>query len=264
MERLFSVVSEERKKEGVLLWEWGEHFCCSAWFDKNDNRLHNLNYYSFQDLSLSSVEQIIREVKPGNVKDTIICSAFREALLVPPRIFNINQSFPDLIYPDEGGRLFNDMIAEWQVINQYHVPLVIYNAISNEVPNISCMHSFTCSLKVHNGIDAPTQLNVQFDTKQFRVLVKKEGKILLAQIYPYTAPLDVVYYLLKILQQHDLKQEDTYLIVSGLIEEDSAMFKELFNYFLHIETTKHGTITLENNNYPAHFFNSMYNLAACV
>ncbi|HEY0751881.1 MAG TPA: DUF3822 family protein [Chitinophagaceae bacterium] len=264
MERLFSVVSEEKKKEGVLLWEWGEHFCCSAWFDKNDNILHNLDYYSFQDLDPLSIESIIREVMPGNVKETIICSAFKEALLVPPRIFNINQSFPDLIYPDAGGRLFNDMIAEWQVINQYNVPLVIYNSISNEVPNVSCLHSFTCSLKVNNGMDAPIQLNVQFDTKQFRVLLKKEGKILLAQIYPYSVPLDVVYYLLKILQQHDLNQEDTHLIVSGLIEEDSALFKELYNYFLNMEIAKPGSISLENNNYPAHFFTSIYNLAACV
>lgn len=264
MERLFSVVSEERKKEGVLLWECGEHFCCSAWFDKNDNTLHNLDYYSFQDLATTSIEFIVREVIAGSAKETIICSAFKESVLVPPRIFNINQSFPDLIYPDGGGRLFNDMIAEWQVINQYNVPLLIYNTISQEVPNVACLHSFTCSLKVNNEIDASIQMNVQFDTRQFRVLVKKEGKILLAQIYPYAAPLDVVYYLLKILQQHDLNQEDTHLIVSGLIEEDSALFKELYNYFLNMEIAKPGSITLENNYYPAHFFNSLYNLAACV
>ena len=110
----------------------------------------------------------------------------------------------------------------------------------------------------HNSVQ------VHFDPKQFRVMVMKEGKPLLAQTYTYSAPLDVVYYLLKIFEQLQLKHEEVQVLVSGLIEEDSALYKELYNYFLHLQMQQGSQITLENNNYPEHFFTSMYNLAACV
>jgi hypothetical protein len=110
---------------------------------------------------------------------------------------------------------------------------------------------------------AESQVAVHFTPFNFRVIVKKEGQLQLAQMYCYQAPLDVVYYLLKIIQEIDLLKEDTFIILSGLIEEDSALFKELHQYFLNVHFALPGNVTLQNNKLPQHFFTSMYNLAAC-
>ena len=108
------------------------------------------------------------------------------------------------------------------------------------------------------------QINIQFAPNQFSVLVKKRGQLQLAQIYKYQSPLDVVYYLLKIIEELDLSRDETVLILSGLIEEKSDLYKELYQYFLHIQFSSPASNNNENNDLPTYFFTSLYNLSACV
>lgn len=257
-------MSDQRKKEGLLLCEWGEQFCCAAWFSRSDKTLHNLEYFSFPDLKTSSLDSIFKEILHNNVEEAVICSAFPQAILMPPRVFDINRPLLPSVYPESHGRLLNDMIAEWQIINQYSMPQVVFNHVFNAATTTRFFHTYSCTLKACNNSVSPDSVLVHFDPKQFRVMVMKGGKPLLAQTYNYTAPLDVVYYLLKIFEQLHLNQNEVQVIVSGLIEKDSALYKELYNYFLHLQMQQGNQITLENNNHPEHFFTSMYNLAACV
>ncbi len=107
-------------------------------------------------------------------------------------------------------------------------------------------------------------LVVHFTNKEIRVTAIKQEQLKLAQIYAYTTPLDVVYYLLLICQEHDLSQTETPLLLSGLMSEDSAMYKELYQYFSNIQFWKPASKTALQSEYPHHFFSSLYNLAACV
>jgi hypothetical protein len=86
----------------------------------------------------------------------------------------------------------------------------------------------------------------------------------LAQVYAYKTPLDVVYFLLKICYEFALDQSEVFLILSGLIDQDSAMYAELYNYFLNLHFAQAPLFSLPENDYPHHYFTSLYNLAACV
>jgi hypothetical protein len=111
---------------------------------------------------------------------------------------------------------------------------------------------------------AADQIDLHFTTQDFRVLVKKDQHVLLAQTYQYKTPLDVVYYLLKISYEFDLDQSSTFLIVSGLIEKDSALYQELHNYFVQLHFAQATTYELPENSHPHYYFTSLYNLASCV
>ena len=126
------------------------------------------------------------------------------------------------------------------------------------------MHAHTPSIKVFNGFISVDQIDIHFSTQYFRVLVKKEKQIQLAQTYLYKNPLDVVYYLLKICYEFALDQTVVAIIVSGLIDKDSAMYTELHNYFLNIDFAQAPSYSIPENDYPLHYFTSLYNLAACV
>jgi hypothetical protein len=73
--------------------------------------------------------------------------------------------------------------------------------------------------------------------------------------------LDVVYYLLNICQKFGLSQEATHLSLSGLIDKDSALFKDIYQYFSDISFNEGVSL---NDDYPAHYFTSIYQLAACA
>jgi hypothetical protein len=48
-----------------------------------------------------------------------------------------------------------------------------------------------------------------------------------------------------------------------MIDQQSALYKELYQYFLHIEF-RNASWTIPADEYPAHFFTSLNELAQCV
>jgi hypothetical protein len=168
-------------------------------------------------------------------------------------LYNQNHFFP-----------LNDPIAEWQLINVYTLPLSVHNKIAAQLPGASFVHAYTPLLKIYNGFTSDHQVSAHFIGKQFRVMVKKHHHVELLQTYTYSSPMDVVYFLLKICTEFQLPQEETQIIISGLIEEDSALYKELHHYFLHMHFAISTTLSLPGHEYPNHFFTSLHNLAACV
>ena len=89
------------------------------------------------------------------------------------------------------------------------------------------------------------------------------GKLLISQHYNYTGHEDVLYYLLRTCQQYGLSQEMITLKVSGLIDKQSALYKELYQYFIHLELRDPGW-QLPSNDIPAHYFTSLKDLFLCV
>jgi hypothetical protein len=184
-----------------------------------------------------------------------------EAVLVPQTIFS--EEGKKTFFMDAAGKEFlHDRIPEWQIVNTYTFPAALYQLVNGA--NTKYIHTYTPLLKVYNGIDAQNQVSIDISPQQFRVLVKKEGQLLLAQTYSYAVPLDVIYYLLSIYQQFHLPKDETYLLLSGLVEEDSALYKELNNYFLNLHFNSAQSVTFDGGNLPPHYFTSILNTAACV
>ena len=108
---------------------------------------------------------------------------------------------------------------------------------------------------------------VDFKTDEFSVVAIKENKLLLCQTFAYTAPDDVLYYLLKCCQQFNLSQQQAKMFLSGLIEKDSVLYRELYKYFIHLEfESLSGDIKLTAalTIHPDHYYSSISKLAACV
>ena len=83
----------------------------------------------------------------------------------------------------------------------------------------------------------------------------------------YTTHEDVLYYLLKCCQQLNLSQQQVYLFLSGLIEKDSALYRELYKYFIHLEFEQLANdikLTDALTIHPPHYYSSISKLAACV
>ncbi|HNA96743.1 MAG TPA: DUF3822 domain-containing protein, partial [Chitinophagaceae bacterium] len=64
-------------------------------------------------------------------------------------------------------------------------------------------------------------------------------------------------------QQFSLSQQTVSVRLSGLIDKQSALYKDLYQYFREITFREAGWHTVEPE-YPAHFFTSLNDLAPCV
>jgi hypothetical protein len=170
----------------------------------------------------------------------------------------------DLVYDQHAQQYLHDSIPEWQMVNMFSLPKALYQTLQQSFSTVNFCHAYTPTIKMYNGYVADHQLMVHFTPEYFRVLLKKDAAIHLAQTYSYTSPLDVVYFLLKISYEFNLDQSSVYIILSGLIEKDSSMYTEVEQYFANVHFAHPPEIKLPDNSHPQYFFTSLYNLATCV
>jgi len=114
--------------------------------------------------------------------------------------------------------------------------------------------------------DPADHIVIDFSTDEFSFIIINESKLQIAQTLSYSSPEDILYYLLKACNEFSLSRGEIQLYVSGLIEKDSQLFKELYQYFLNTKFREstwktHGA---EENGYPAHFFTSLNDVARCA
>lgn len=248
-----------------VLCEWGEQHCCIAGWSNATSKLTSLGYYSFPFVTVEVISEISKELKklsrPKN--SLLVGSAFPEMILVPLKYYNTNASFTAALYSTTEKKELADTIEQWQMANVYALPTLIYDEIKQIFPEAQYIHTATAGLKVYNGFIATDSISVHVSPYNFSVLVKKGGQLLLVQMYAYQTPLDVVYFLLKISEEFNLPKEGLSIIVSGLVEGVSPLYEELRAYFQNVQFASTPNIAPDED-YPAHYFTSLYNLSACA
>lgn len=256
-----------KNTEPVLLWEIGSNYSFLSLWTDDIKACRHIQASMFDEMDAAeSIDRIYAPYKEADLqfKKVVICSAFPEALLVPRKYFSQDGNLLDLVYEKQAGHQFYDFAGQWQLVNFYSIPEPVFQFISDQFPFVSFRHVYTPILKMNNVYDDPDQVWVHFLNKQFRVLVKKNHELQLVQTYSFETPMDVVYYLLKICTEFEMSQEETLLVVSGFIENDSALYRELYQYFLNIQFPELAEVEMPEHNYPPHFFTSLINLATCV
>lgn len=248
----------------TLLAEAGPDYCACAYYHKAAKSLDEIRYFSFAETEAEeSVANVLADAK-GLTGKALVCSAFTQALLVPTKFFTGDYAVLDAIYDGTAQTHWNDAIPEWQMTNVYSMPAAIHQSFQAAFANLQFFHAYTPAVKIYNGYVADNQIAVDFTRSRFRVLFKKDSTIQLAQTYAYKTPLDVVYFLLKICYEFGLMQGDVHLILSGLIEKESALFADLQQYFSNVHFAHPPEMALPEGEHPQHFFTSLYNLAQCA
>ncbi len=270
MKQLFHLKNGDIKATGnhTILLEIGEDYCCTA-FCGDDKTINELHYYTFDAIDFKeSIKQLLDKLQTSEAVNSklFICAAFPQALLTPIKLYKeeTESELLNTLYDVNNSNILKDEIEAWQIVNVYAVPHFLHQAISNSFASADFIHAYTVLLKTPNDITAENQIAIHFTTTTFRVKVLKNKHLQLMQTFTYSAPLDAVYVLLKICTELQLQQSEVHIILSGLVEENSALYKELYQYFLNIRFANASDSLAEQNNLPSHFFTSLHNFSACV
>jgi hypothetical protein len=263
---LFHIGSEQLQGDtAVLLLEIGADHINYSWYLDGTNALIELKYCSIDEFEMKpALQSILEETKQGTPVKVFICSSFPSSSLIPLKYTSEADALLQSTYERLGQAFFKDNINDWQLVNSFSLNEDIYALIKEFYPDARYVHEYTPALKNSFINDGSDKVFIHFTTQFFRILVIKGAHIELVQIYAYKTPLDVVYYLLKITSEIGIDQSKASIILSGLIEEASALYSEIRNYFLHISFYNDTTVLLPESNLPGHFFASTSNLAVCV
>ncbi len=268
MKELFSIHTNENEQReiDVLLLEIGDDFCCYAVCNRTSGSIQKLTYYSLEPEDESDlINKVLTEknVITDKLQHVYISSALPQAILVPETYFQ-RESAEEVLkstYLLNRADTADDVVPDWQIVVMYQLP---HQKFVSELPNVKFLHHYSASLKSYREIKSENWISIHFTPRQFRIIVNKDQQLKLVQTYSYTAPLDVAYYLIRIFDEFSCSQSETAITVSGLVEENSALLKELHKYFLNINFHQPASNYVVQVQYPQHFFSSMYNLAACV
>lgn len=250
----------------VLLCELSQYHVCTAVAHTASRAMQQVSYYELKNgLVPNALRNILEAEKgaSGAIKGVVLSNALKETVLVPSHHFT-EESATQLhanLYESEKEPLVFDSVNEYDLVVVHQVPGALLQELkgANET---RILHSYTCQLRT--CVDAADTITVHFTGKEIRVVATREGQLKQAQIWHYSTPLDVVYYLLLLCRQYHFSQSDTTLVLSGLVSQDSAMYKELYQYFSNIRFWKPAVKPILQSEYPPHFFSSLYNLAACA
>ena len=193
---------------------------------------------------------------------------------------NESVQIPSVVYKYEDGQLnldatfgksvhttvVSENVPGWNLYNVYRLPSNLHSAISWKFLSAKSWSIYSVLLKGHASKNDEAMI-IDFKTDEFSVVILKNNKLLLAKTFSYTSPTDVLYYLLKCCQQLNLSQQTVKLSLAGLIEKDSAVYRELHKYFINLEfESLSADVKLAEalTVHPEHYFSSISKLAACV
>ncbi len=206
------------------------------------------------------------EIFSKNFKKVCIIYSFPQSVLIPFSLYNRekNQTVMNMMFGDVDGNdlILTDVVADQSMYNCYRLPAATLEMVKNQFPDASIAHQY--SLISKKQFDGNDRMSVIFYGQKMVVDFVRDGKHQLINTYSYTAAQDVSYILLNICQQFGLT--NVHLVLSGLIEENSALYKEIYKYFDDIELPgfREGYQYSEGiANLPSHYFSYLFDIDAC-
>lgn len=272
MKRLFYIKNDQSAEitQPVLSLGIGERHFSFAVSDKTGDELYSLAYYTADEIDqevLSAIHSDHSELS-RSFYTVQVSYDHPKNVLVPNRLFDAHasKSILDAMHGASAqSSLISEAVNEWQLYNVYAVPADVQEWVRRKFPAATYRHHFTLGIKSMPAV-SPDRIVVNIHTDEFSFIAVKDNKLLIAQTHLYTSPEDICYYLLKTGHQFSLSQEQVQLSVSGLIEKESQLYRELYQFFVNVEF-RLPTWTMpvmEEHEYPPHFFTTLNDLARCA
>ena len=198
-------------------------------------------------------------------KSCLIYSVPRN-VLIPFTMYNSqkNAEALNLVHGDlpVGETILNDILPGQDMYNTYSVSKSLNDTVFHQFPAIRGTHQFSAMLKKENPDS--DKITAIFYQEKVVVILFKDGKYQLLNSFFYRTPEDVVYILLNICRQFDAP--DIPIEVVGFIEENSALYKSIYDYFSTVKLIKSSEEYQYEEGiaqYPVHFFNHLYEFDVC-
>lgn len=195
-----------------------------------------------------------------------ISYVFCESVLAPGFYYDASQNNADLnlVHGDlQRGIVFTDFIAEKNLYNTYRIPQNIHQAVTDHFTSAIFIHQY--SLIIKQLRQKEDLLKLIFYPNKIIITLQKAGKLQIIQTFNYITAEDVIYHMLNVCSRFNTANTDVELC--GMIEQDSALFREIQKYFLTISFSQlpEGlSYSNEIKEFPPHFFSHLLAFALCV
>jgi len=244
----------------------GDDFFSFAVIDRATDELKNLCYYSFEKKEQFQQGELI-QLHPclkNNFTKVLLCYDSTESLLLPTYLSR-EENPEDIMTVTFGQNVTNkpffDTITGLNMNSCCKVPEGFTDWANSNFSNVIIKSREAVLLgTVSETMEQHVFINFRNDF--YDALLIADQQVQMSRTFRFTCPEDLLFRLLKWSELYDLKQDKLQLQIYGLIERQSALYKYLYDYFVHIRFREAKWVD-DTNSYPAHFFTSLNDLYLC-
>ena len=268
MKKVFEISNRDQGApvQPVLNIRIGYNHLSVAVADQASGALNSLEYYTDEEeVTAEGLREVMDKLPTAgqSFHRVKVVYDYPDASLVPSVLTGQDEAAACRVPPTPGMMVITERIPSWQLYNVFPVPLSVHTLLGNRFPSLHCCHSLTLGMKNMEAVAAHGALWIDITHDAFTVIAARSGQLLLAQNYPYSSPQDLLYYLLAICHEYDLPQNEVETVVTGLVDQESALYRELYQYFGKLRFREAAWDT-RSHDYPAHFFTTLNDLMLCV
>lgn len=248
-------------------------------FNPETNTFIGIESYMFNDIYndyslLTPLQALLNQttILQKNFKKIVVSYVNNRATLIPKPIFQANnlKVYHQFNFAQQDEDIFkSDFLINLSAYNVYSIPDYIVNAFNN-LSNVVFHHFSTAliesSLLLAKKSKTPVIVEVHVLPNSFQITVVKNQQLELYNTFNYQTSEDFIYYLLFVLNQLNIKNDETTIRLTGEVDKNSAIYDMLFKYIKTIEFCE-----LPNDlNYSyvfeqtqKHYHYSLFNLYLC-
>ena len=192
--------------------------------------------------------------------------SFGESILTPQEVFasvDANEMIQQVYGDAQDGVVRTDFVYSHHLHNVYRLPMAAAR-LALQGNTATSGHQYSALLNSFSG-DGDALWAI-FYPHSVTVLLRKAGALQIVQQYAYTSPEDAAWYLLAVCEQFGVAVQAVPLTLFGMIDQRSALYAELYKYFLHINfaAMPEGLVwpdTLPQQ--PGHSFSHLFTALLC-
>ena len=237
----------------------------------DENSVTAVGIFSFtKDFSIADEMNLFVKSHPvlkQSFKNTLIYFTFSDCLLIPRQYSgNINSGeILEFVFGTKEALVLQDDNSRNEFVNIYRVDESLYNLIPGLFPGADIFHLYSrlpLIFKENEG----AHIHTIFNPNSFIALLSVNGKMTVTQQFEYKTPEDVVYYLLSLCKNFGADVSETTIHINGLLNTDSALYKEMYKYIRHIVfdmLPENIRFSDEIKEHPMQYFSHLYLMATC-
>ena len=198
---------------------------------------------------------------------TVFCN-YNESVLVPAAYYNETEkdNYCDLLFGrDKTSGCFMEEIKGADIKNVFRIPGKVHQIINTFFPSHTFLHSTSVQVETA-GSDGDAMKCIVYHNS-IKLLMFKQSKLQIVQYFEYEGPTDVCYHMLNICERFGVSPSVVQVLLSGMIEESSNLYREIYNYFMNVSFVSLPADTILSdklNEHPHQFYAHLTALAACV
>jgi hypothetical protein len=268
VKQLFQVKNQQAEQgEESLSIRIGDQHVAYAVSSNAGKELNELVYCTAEEVDENELTLLLSAYPAlkRSYKDIQIVYDSPEFALVPEVDFQKEQAAEILgSYPEARvSKLLDESIQACSLKNIYAVRPDVQSWLEKQFPQAVHRHLFTLLISCSVAEPGTTRLLVDFRETDFALLALQDGKVLIAANFEYSSAADVIYYLRSVCGNFSLSPDTVELSLSGLVDQGSALFRDLHQYFAGVRF-RDSEWSVTGSDYPRHFFTVLNEMTRCA